>query len=234
MFFGISARSFSFSWGIKHRRDAAAMRCQELLLEPADRQHFAAQRDLAGHGHIALHRDVGQCRHQRCTHANSRARTVLRRGPFGHVNVHIELLVEVLIDAEHTPQRLRTTVIAAWIDSCMTSPSWPVCVSLPLPGTTALRWSAARRRPRSRPGRSPARPGRSLRLAVTDSAARPRYFSMLFGVTVTAGVARFQQQRLDDLAADLGNLALEVTHTRFARVVRMMSRTALVIRSSSP
>ena len=33
--------------------------------------------------------------------------------------------------------RLRTTVIAAWIDSCITSPSWPVCVSLPLPGTTA-------------------------------------------------------------------------------------------------
>ncbi len=36
-----------------------------------------------------------------------------------------------------TSARLLTTVIAAWMDSVMTSPSWPVCVSLPLPGTTA-------------------------------------------------------------------------------------------------
>ena len=36
-----------------------------------------------------------------------------------------------------TPARLLTTVIAAWIDSCMTLPSWPVWISLPLPGTVA-------------------------------------------------------------------------------------------------
>ena len=35
-------------------------------------------------------------------------------------------------------ERLRTTVSAAWIDSCMTSPSLPVDTTLPLPGTTAL------------------------------------------------------------------------------------------------
>ena len=34
------------------------------------------------------------------THANSRTRAVLWRRALGHVNVHIKLLVEVLIDAE--------------------------------------------------------------------------------------------------------------------------------------
>ena len=31
--------------------------------------------------------------------------------------------------------RRRTTVSAAWIDSCITSPSLPVVMVLPLPGT---------------------------------------------------------------------------------------------------
>ena len=33
-------------------------------------------------------------------------------------------------------ERLRTTVSAAWIDSCITSPSLPVVMLLPLPGIT--------------------------------------------------------------------------------------------------
>jgi hypothetical protein len=36
-----------------HRLDAAAQGCKQLLLQAADRQHLAAQRDLAGHGDIA-------------------------------------------------------------------------------------------------------------------------------------------------------------------------------------
>ncbi len=44
----------------QHRLDAAAMRRQQLFLQPADRQHLAAQRDLAGHRDIGAHRDAGQ------------------------------------------------------------------------------------------------------------------------------------------------------------------------------
>src|SRR5580765_1766737 len=35
-----------------HRLDAGAQRGESLLLDPADRQHQPAQRDLAGHGYV--------------------------------------------------------------------------------------------------------------------------------------------------------------------------------------
>jgi hypothetical protein len=41
--------SFSVVLGHNHLEDSRAMRRQQLLLQPADRQHLAAQRDLAGH-----------------------------------------------------------------------------------------------------------------------------------------------------------------------------------------
>jgi hypothetical protein len=50
------------------------------------------------------------------------------------MDVDIEFLVEILLDAE-LAGTLRTTDSAAWIDSCMTSPSLPVVIILPLPGT---------------------------------------------------------------------------------------------------
>src|SRR6202043_3844955 len=46
----------------EHRLEAAAQRREQLLLEAADRQYPAAQRDLAGHGDIAADRDAGQDR----------------------------------------------------------------------------------------------------------------------------------------------------------------------------
>jgi len=72
---------------------------QQLLFQPSDRQYLASKRDLASHSDIGLYRDVCQCRHQRSTHANSRTRSVLRSGPFRHMNVHIDLLMEALFDA---------------------------------------------------------------------------------------------------------------------------------------
>ena len=47
----------------------------------------------------------------------------------------------------------------------------------------------------------------------------PRYFSMLFGVTMTRLSRGFSNSDFDDLAANLRDLALEVTNARFARVV---------------
>jgi hypothetical protein len=45
--------------GDQDRADAAAMGCQQLLFEAADRLYLATQGDLTGHGHIALDRHVG-------------------------------------------------------------------------------------------------------------------------------------------------------------------------------
>ena len=77
------------------------MRRQQFLLQAADRQHFAAQRDLAGHGDIRAHRNLGERRHQRRAHADTGARAVLRRRAFGHVQVDVVLLIELRIEAEH-------------------------------------------------------------------------------------------------------------------------------------
>jgi hypothetical protein len=46
----------------QHGLDAAAQRRQQLLLQAADRQHAAAQRDLAGHGDVLADRNAGQHR----------------------------------------------------------------------------------------------------------------------------------------------------------------------------
>ena len=135
MFSGMSAQVLVVLLRNQHGLDAAAMRRQQLLLEPADRQHFAAQRDLAGHRDFGAHRNPGQRRHQRRAHRDACARTVLRRRAFGHVDVDVVLLVNIASMPSRSA-RARTTVSAAWIDSCITSPSWPVWISLPLPGTT--------------------------------------------------------------------------------------------------
>ncbi len=69
--------------------DAPAQRRQQLLLQPADRQHAAAQRHLAGHRDIAAHRHAGQCRDDRGGDADTRRRTILGHCAFGQVDVDI-------------------------------------------------------------------------------------------------------------------------------------------------
>ena len=53
---GMSSRSFSLRRGRIDGADAGAFGRQDLFLDAADRQHLAAQRDLAGHGQVVLHR----------------------------------------------------------------------------------------------------------------------------------------------------------------------------------
>ena len=50
---GMSSMSASLSFGRMIVRDAGAVGAEHLLLHAADRQHAAAQRDLAGHRHVA-------------------------------------------------------------------------------------------------------------------------------------------------------------------------------------
>src|ERR1700722_5338969 len=87
--------------GYQYGRDTPTVRRQELLFESADRQHFAAQRDLARHGDIRAHRNLGERGNQGGGHADAGAGTILRRGALGHVNVHVRLLIEIHIESEH-------------------------------------------------------------------------------------------------------------------------------------
>ena len=57
-FFGNVGEILAVLVGNDHGADAAAQRRQQLLLQSADRQHAAAQRDLAGHRHVGLDRDL--------------------------------------------------------------------------------------------------------------------------------------------------------------------------------
>src|ERR1700722_20129392 len=83
------------------RADTAAVRGQQLFFQSADRQHFSAHCDLAGHRHIRTHRDLGQGGNERGTHAHAGARTILGRGALGNVNGHVGLLIEVHLEPEH-------------------------------------------------------------------------------------------------------------------------------------
>ena len=76
-----------------------AVRRQHLLLDAADRQHVAAQRDLAGHRDVAAHPPSGEQRHQRHGDGHARRGPVLRYGALRHVQVDVRLL-EVGGDAQ--------------------------------------------------------------------------------------------------------------------------------------
>ena len=78
----------------QHGLDAAAVGGEQLFLKSTDRQHLAAQRDLAGHGDIGAHRYLGQRRYHGGAHGDTRARAVLGRGALRHMHVKIVLLVK--------------------------------------------------------------------------------------------------------------------------------------------
>ena len=55
----------------QHAPDARAVRAEHLLLDAADRQHPAAQRDLAGHRDVVAHRPPGEDRGHRGQHRHA-------------------------------------------------------------------------------------------------------------------------------------------------------------------
>src|SRR6267142_3463062 len=83
----------------QHSLDPPPMSRQELLLQPADGQHFAAQGDLARHRDIRPHRNLRQRRNQRRAHSDTGTRSVLRSGTFRDVQVNVELLIELGFEA---------------------------------------------------------------------------------------------------------------------------------------
>ncbi len=75
--------------------DARPVCCQQLLFQAADRQHFAAQRDLAGHGDVAAHGNVAERTGYGCRHGDARRRTILRYRPLRNMYVDVEIAIEV-------------------------------------------------------------------------------------------------------------------------------------------
>ena len=81
------------------RLDAGAVRREDLLLQPADRQHAAAQRDLAGHRHVAADRPPRQRRDHRRRDRDAGRRAFLRHRARRHVHVDVVLLEHLGRDA---------------------------------------------------------------------------------------------------------------------------------------
>jgi hypothetical protein len=74
---------------------------QHLLTNAADRQHFAAQRDLARQSDVMSHGPSGERRGQSRRHRDPGARAVLRDGAFGDVDMDVGLLETLAL----TPSR---------------------------------------------------------------------------------------------------------------------------------
>ena len=97
---GSSARSGSLRSGQDERLDAVPPRRQRLLADAADRQHEAAQRDLAGHRDVLAHRLISQRRHDRRRHRDAGRRSVFRDRAGRHVDVQVVRVEKVRRDAE--------------------------------------------------------------------------------------------------------------------------------------
>ena len=86
--------------GQQHLRHLVAVRREHLLLDPADRQQAAGQRDLARHGEPARHGHAPDRRQQRGRQGDSRRGPVLGDRALGHVHVDVPVLREVRGDAQ--------------------------------------------------------------------------------------------------------------------------------------
>ena len=97
---GTSSRSAAVALGQDHVGQARRVRGQHLLLEPADRQHAALQRDLAGHADRVLDRAAAEQRRERRGHRDAGARAVLGDRARRDVDVEVALLEEPRVDPE--------------------------------------------------------------------------------------------------------------------------------------
>lgn len=80
--------------------DAGTLGGEDLLLDAADGQHLAAQRDLARHGRVLAHLALGQRRGQGGGDGDARRRAVLGRGALRHVDMDVPLVEEAVVNAQ--------------------------------------------------------------------------------------------------------------------------------------
>ena len=97
---GISSTSRRLRSGSTTRWMPGALRGEHLLLDAADRQHLAAQRDLAGHRDVGRGAAPGEQRGERGHHRDARRGPVLRHRAGGHVQVQVGLREELRVEAE--------------------------------------------------------------------------------------------------------------------------------------
>src|SRR4051794_14353770 len=203
-------------------RDAVALRRERLLLQPADRQHLAGERDLARHRDLVAHAAPADQRRQRGRHRDAGARPVLRGGPGGHVDVDVVLGEPVLPE----PRRDLVVVAANVRERCLRRLLHHVAE---LAGDRQLALArhrgrldkehvAADRRPREA-GRDP----RLLRAALGVGVEARAAEQLAGAVRPDAHPPRLAVALRDlprDLPAYRADLALERAHARLARVVR--------------
>ena len=97
---GTSSRSGPLRAGQDHRGEPGPLGREHLLLDAADRQHPALQRDLAGHADVAAHRPLRELRHDRGRHRDAGRRPVLRDRARGDVHVEPPAAEPLGVDAE--------------------------------------------------------------------------------------------------------------------------------------
>src|SRR4051794_32266021 len=200
----------------EHALDPRPLRRERLLLEAADRQHEAGQRQLARHRRVVADPAVRDQRHERRRHRDAGARPVLGNRAGGHVHVDVVGLEEVL----GQPVRVRAHVRQRRLRGLLHHVAELAGDrELPRAGHRARlheQHVAADRRPRE-----------------------PRRHARLLGAPLDVGrEARPAQQRPDPrhargdlalegalrdlaghLAEDRADLALEAAHARLARVL---------------
>ena len=81
-------------------RNPSAVRGKKFFFHAADGQNFAAQRDFAGHGQIAAHRNAGERADDGRADSDARRRAILGNGAFGHVHVNINVAIKILGQTE--------------------------------------------------------------------------------------------------------------------------------------
>ena len=216
----ISSASFLVARRQHDALDAGrACRGDDLLLDAADRQHQPAQADLAGHGGVAAHRALGE---QRDTSAMNMATPALGpslgMAPAG-TWMWMSLFSNTAGSMPSDAARFLTMLSAACALSFMTSPSWPVRISLPLPGN-ARRLDeqdvAADRRP-GEPRRH-ARHARAHRHLVLELLRAKHDRELVHRDADRTTLALGDAHR--GMAQHLADLALETAHAGLARVVR--------------
>ena len=82
--------------------DRVDLRCpgrEHLFLHAADRQHFAAQSDFAGHGYVPLHRTTSEHGDDRAGDGDAGRRSILRDRSCRHMDVNVVGLEIVSRDA---------------------------------------------------------------------------------------------------------------------------------------
>src|SRR5262249_31597344 len=91
--------------GNHHGLDAATMGRQDLFLETANREHAAAQRDLARHRQIVADGLARKSGDQCSCQSNAGGRPVLGDRPLRDMNVNIDLVVEKWVQSENVGAR---------------------------------------------------------------------------------------------------------------------------------